>query len=58
MECQSAMPAADAASSVIDVLACRLEDGPACVSCDAGLLVFLGRVPVGCQSIAWSCDLR
>ena len=47
MECQSAMPAADAASSVIDVLAARLEDGIACgeYACDAGLLVFLGRVP-------------
>ena len=43
MESQSAMPAADAASSVIDVLSARLEDAPACG--DAGLLVFLGRVP-------------
>ena len=47
MESQSAMPAADTASSLIDVLSARLEDGPACgeYACDAGLLVFLGRVP-------------
>ena len=47
MESQSAMPAADAASSVIDVLSARLEDAPACGddAGDAGLLVFLGRVP-------------
>ena len=47
MESQSAMPAADAASSVIDVLSARLEDAAACgeYACDAGLLVFLGRVP-------------
>ena len=47
MESQSAVPAADAASSVIDVLSARLEDAPACGNDagDAGLLVFLGRVP-------------
>jgi hypothetical protein len=47
MESQSAMPAADAASSVIDVLSARLEDAPACGddAGDAGLLVFLSRVP-------------
>ena len=47
MESQSAMPAADAGSSVIGVLSARLEDAPACGddADDAGLLVFLGRVP-------------
>ena len=48
MESQSAMPAADAASSLIDVLSARLADSPGprrVHACDAGLLVFLGRVP-------------
>ena len=48
MDSQSAMPAADAASTVINVLSARLEEAPACGEDDgrgAGLLVFLGRVP-------------
>jgi len=45
---QSAMPPADAASTVIDVLSARMQDVPVRGQDDArsaGLLVYLGRVP-------------
>jgi hypothetical protein len=45
---QSAMPPADAASTVIDVLSARMREVPVRGqddARDAGLLVYLGRVP-------------
>ena len=48
MHSQSAMPPADAASTVIDVLSGRMQELPARGqddARDAGLLVYLGRVP-------------
>jgi predicted transposase YbfD/YdcC len=48
MHSQSAMPPADAASTVIDVLSARMQDVPVRGQDDArsaGLLVYLGRVP-------------
>ena len=48
MHSQSAMPPADAASTVIDVLSARMQELPVRGqddARDAGLLVYLGRVP-------------
>ena len=48
MHSQSAMPPADAASTVIDVLSARMQEVPGRRqddARDAGLLVYLGRVP-------------
>ena len=45
MDSQSAMPAADTASAVIDVISSRFQEAPACGDGAAGLLSYLGRVP-------------
>ena len=48
MHSQSAMPPADAASTVVDVLSARMQEVPVRGqddARDAGLLVYLGRVP-------------